>query len=142
MRILVESCDRVIDLVDTLLEVSRVEQGEAEQDPRGPDPDLRELAAASLEPVRTAAERKGVALDLEFTGESLELEGDRGLLRQVVRKLVDNAVKYSPPGGARGRARVRARRRAGAGGRRTAGSASRRSTCRASSRSSTWWTGA
>jgi len=41
-------------------------------------------------------------------GYSLEMEGDRGLLRQVVRKLVDNAVKYSPPGArvaVRGRAR-------------------------------------
>jgi PAS domain S-box-containing protein len=98
MRIMVESCDRVIDLVDTLLEVSRVEQGEAERILEVQTLDLRELAAASLEPVRPAAERKGVALDLEFTGESLELEGDRGLLRQVVRNLVDNAVKYSPPG--------------------------------------------
>ena len=98
MRILVESCDRVIDLVDTLLEVSRVEQGEGERILEVQTLDLRELAAASLEPVRPAAERKGVALDLEFTGDSLELEGDRGLLRQVVRKLVDNAVKYSPPG--------------------------------------------
>jgi signal transduction histidine kinase len=94
----VESCDRVIDLVDTLLEVSRVEQTEAERILELQTLDLRELAAASLEPVRPAAERKGVALDLEFTGDSLELEGDRGLLRQVVRKLVDNAVKYSPPG--------------------------------------------
>ena len=98
MRILVESCDRVIDLVDTLLEVSRVEQEEAERILELQTLDLRELAAASLEPVRPAAERKGVSLDLEFTGDSLELEGDRGLLRQVVRKLVDNAVKYSPPG--------------------------------------------
>jgi two-component system phosphate regulon sensor histidine kinase PhoR len=98
MRILVESCDRVIDLVDTLLEVSRVEQEEAERILEVQTLDLRELAAASLEPVRPAAERKGVALDLEFSGDSLEMEGDRGLLRQVVRKLVDNAVKYSPPG--------------------------------------------
>lgn len=108
MRILVESCDRVIDLVDTLLEVSRVEQEEAERILEVQTLDLKELAAASLEPVRPAAERKGVALDLEFSGDSLEMEGDRGLLRQVVRKLVDNAVKYSPPGGrvaVRGRAR-------------------------------------
>ena len=107
MRILVESCDRVIDLVDTLLEVSRVEQGEAERILEVQTLDLKELAAASLEPVRPAAERKGVALDLEFSGDSMELEGDRGLLRQVVRKLVDNAVKYSPPG-----ARVAVRGRA------------------------------
>jgi PAS domain S-box-containing protein len=108
MKILVESCDRVIDLVDTLLEVSRVEQQEAERILEVQTLDLRELTSASLEPVRPAAERKGVALDVEFSEDSLELEGDRGLLRQVVRKLVDNAVKYSPPGArvaVRGRAR-------------------------------------
>ena len=142
MRILVESCDRVIDLVDTLLEVSRVEQAEAERILEVQTLDLKELAAASLEPVRPAAERKGVALDLEFSGDSMELEGDGGLLRQVVRKLVDNAVKYSPPGAQGRRPRPRARTTSSRWRSRTAASASPRSTSRASSRSSTWWTAA
>ena len=47
-------------------------------------------------------------LELDFPAERLALQGDRGLLQQVVRKLVDNAVKYSPPGGRRGGARARA----------------------------------
>ena len=99
MSVIVESCDRVIDLVDTLIEVSRVEQADAGRTLHLQELDLRELAEASLEPLRSAAERKSVRLDLDFPPERpLVLQGDRGLLGHLVRKLVDNAVKYSPAG--------------------------------------------
>jgi PAS domain S-box-containing protein len=107
MRVVVESCDRVIDMVDTLIEVSRVEEGgAAERTLQVQRLDLREVAAASLDPLRHAAGKKGIELATEFPSEPLSLHGDGGLLHQVVRKLVDNAVKYSPPGG---RVVVRAR---------------------------------
>jgi signal transduction histidine kinase len=106
MRVVVESCDRVIDMVDTLIEVSRVEQGAAEQTLQVQRLDLREVASASLDPLRHAASKKGIDLTTEFPGEPLSLHGDSGLLLQVVRKLVDNALKYSPQGG---RVVVRAR---------------------------------
>jgi PAS domain S-box-containing protein len=99
MRVIVESCDRVIDMVDTLLEVSRVEQGMAHQTLQIGRVDLRELASSSVDPLRPQAERKGVRLQLEFPETPLLLEGDGGLLVQVVRKLVDNAIKYSAQGG-------------------------------------------
>ena len=98
LKIVLESSDRLIDLVDTLIEVSRIEQGFTQQTLRVEPLDLRELAEASLETLRRAAEKKGVALLLEFPG-PLRLEGDQSLLLQVVRKLVDNAVKYSGNGG-------------------------------------------
>lgn len=99
MRVIVESCDRVIDLVDTLIEVSRVEQEDAARTLQLQELDLRELAEASLEPLRQAADRKSVCLDLDFPVEKrLLVKGDRGLLGHLVRKLVDNAVKYSPAG--------------------------------------------
>ena len=52
---MVESCDRVIDLVDTLMDVSRIEQGEAESVLQVQDLDLREVTAASVEMLRAAA---------------------------------------------------------------------------------------
>jgi PAS domain S-box-containing protein len=106
MRVVVESCDRVIDMVDTLIEVSRVEEGAAERTLQVQRLDLREVASASLDPLRHAATKKGIELLTEFPAEPLDLHGDGGLLHQVVRKLVDNAVKYSPQGG---RVVVRAR---------------------------------
>ena len=109
MRIIVESCDRVIDMVDTLIDVSRIEQENAERALELQTLDLKEVTAAAVESLRPAAERKGIALELELSRRlASRCKGDRGLLQQVVRKLVDNAVKYSPPGAGssvRGRAR-------------------------------------
>ncbi len=95
LRIVLESSDRLMDFVDTLIEVSRIEQGLAEQTLHVENLDLREVAEQSLEPLRRAAEKKGVELRVEFPAAPMRLQGDSGLLLQVVRKLVDNAVKYS-----------------------------------------------
>jgi two-component system phosphate regulon sensor histidine kinase PhoR len=51
-----------------------------------------------VEALRLAAQKKDVAVHLDFPPAGLGLEGDGNLLHQVVRKLVDNAVKYSPAG--------------------------------------------
>ncbi len=95
MRIVIESCDRVIDMVDTLIEVSRVEQGAAAAALHVQRLDLKELLTSSLEPLQPQAARKGVKLAVELPKKRLEVSGDAGLLQQVVRKLVDNAIKYS-----------------------------------------------
>jgi len=99
MGVMVESSDRVIDMVDTLLEVSRIEQGMAQQTLQIGRVDLREVVTSSVDPLRPQAERKGLELELDVPEGPLLVEGDGGLLVQVVRKLVDNAIKYSSPGG-------------------------------------------
>lgn len=108
LKALLESCDRVIDLVETLIEVSRIEQGGAEGTLDVRRLDLREVAEMSVEALRGQAARKGIEVQLEFAGADFRLEADGGLLQQVVMKLVDNALKYSPPG-----ARVCVRARTG-----------------------------
>ncbi|MGE0452181.1 MAG: GAF domain-containing protein [Vicinamibacteria bacterium] len=97
-RVMIESCDRVIDLVDTLIEVSRVEQGIAAASLRRSPLDLRAVARASLEPLGAAAERRGIAIELDFPEQPLSVQGDPDLLPQVFRKLVDNAIKYCGDG--------------------------------------------
>jgi signal transduction histidine kinase len=98
IRVIVESCDRVIDLVDTLIEVSRIEQGERERILDVRRLDLREVAESSVESLRWFAARKKIEVQLDFAGGDFGMEADGGLLQQVVKKLVDNALKYSPPG--------------------------------------------
>jgi PAS domain S-box-containing protein len=96
MRIIIESCDRVIDMIDTLIEVSRIEQGSAAATLQVQTLDVSELVESSLEPLRPQAEKKGLKLALELPPAGrLHAQGDGGLLQQVVRKLVDNAIKYS-----------------------------------------------
>jgi PAS domain S-box-containing protein len=96
MSVIVESCDRLIDMVDTLIEVSRVEHGMAGATLRVRPLDLRAVAASALETQRASAQRREIELVTELD-EPLAVEGDADLLVQVVRKLVDNALKYSGP---------------------------------------------
>jgi PAS domain S-box-containing protein len=98
MRILVESSDRVIDLVDTLIEVTRIEQGTPQETLHLQRVDVRDLTLTCLEPLRSVAGKKGISIDLELPEGDLTVTGDSGLLLQMVRKLVDNAVKYSRGG--------------------------------------------
>jgi signal transduction histidine kinase len=98
MKVMIESCDRVIDLVDTLLEVSRVEQEMASDTLRVQDLRLEDLVGQSVERLQSTADKRNISLSVEYSGSPLSLQGDHGLLLQVVRKLLDNAVKYSPEG--------------------------------------------
>jgi PAS domain S-box-containing protein len=98
LRVMAESCDRLIEMVDTLIDVSRIEREEAQRLLQIQALDLREVTAASVEVLRLAAQKKNVAVHLDFPDAGLGLEGDGNLLHQVVRKLLDNAVKYSPAG--------------------------------------------
>jgi signal transduction histidine kinase len=98
LRVMSESCDRLIEMVDTLIDVGRLEREDAQRLLQIEPLDLREVTAASVERLRLSAEKKNVDLHLDFPSAALALEADLGLLHQVVRKLVDNAVKYSPAG--------------------------------------------
>jgi signal transduction histidine kinase len=67
--------------------------------------DLAELAVTTTEQMRLLAEDKNVSLVCETNG-SVEVQGDRARLKQVVVNLLDNAIKYTGEGG---EARVRVR---------------------------------
>lgn len=99
LRAIRTSADRLIDLVDTLIEMSRIEQGPGLESLRIEALDLRGLVTASLDAFHAAAAARDIDLSLDLPAEALRLEGDAGLLHQIVRKLVDNALKYSAPGG-------------------------------------------
>ncbi len=95
---------RAIHLVEQLLTLARNE-------PREP---VGQLAAVALErPVAdgiadTHALAAARRIDLSLEGDPATVRGDREALRTLVRNLVDNAVRYTPPGG-----RVRVRTSAG-----------------------------
>jgi two-component system, OmpR family, sensor kinase len=61
--------------------------------------DLRAVVWDAVEGIRPLAERKGQLLDVAAGGELL-VRGDRLKLRQLIANLLDNAVTYTPEGGA------------------------------------------
>jgi signal transduction histidine kinase/DNA-binding response OmpR family regulator len=89
-----EAAERLIKLVNELLDISRLESGRLTITPAPVDLDaLTRDVLAELEPLVAA---KGHTVTLAGAGSVL---ADRQLLRQVVLNLASNAVKYTPPGG-------------------------------------------
>ena len=82
-------------LVDDLLDVARVTSGKIEL--RSEALDLRALAERSLDALADAA-RTGNH-QMEIHGETVWVHGDPARLEQVIRNLLDNALKYTPAGG-------------------------------------------
>jgi two-component system phosphate regulon sensor histidine kinase PhoR len=89
--------DRLAAMVEELLELSRIESGELPL-PREPL-DAGEVVTAAAERLRARAAREGLRFDVQV-GEGLPpLLGDARRLEQAVVNLLDNAVKFTPPGG-------------------------------------------
>lgn len=91
----VEECDRVLVMLQTLMDITEAESG-AMRLQRSPL-DLAEVGARAVELYRDVAEAKGIVL--EATGEPAPAVGDRVRLEQVAANLLDNAVKYTPAHG-------------------------------------------
>lgn len=90
-------CDRQIEFVGNLLDVSRIESGAYKL--RKMRVDVRELIDSCVRVERHRAELLGVRLTTDVPAEIGDVSGDFEALRRVLRGLVDNAIKYTPEGG-------------------------------------------
>jgi PAS domain S-box-containing protein len=88
--------ERLTSIVDTLLNVARLEAGDLQVE-LGPT-DLHALVADVVESAG-ASSLNGHEFVLELPEEPLAAQADDEKLRQVLVNLVDNAVKFSPSGG-------------------------------------------
>ena len=81
-------------LVQEIMELSRLQEGDALVEPD--DVDLDAVVAEALDRVRTEAEAKEVTLISGGTP-GLHVRGDAALITTAVRNLLDNAIRYSDP---------------------------------------------
>jgi two-component system, OmpR family, sensor histidine kinase QseC len=89
----IAGCDRAARLIDQLMTLSRLESGAIVQ---SGDVDLVEVVRSAVAEVAPQGIAKGQRIDFR-PGEPCHVLGDAGLLGVLVRNLVDNAVRYSPP---------------------------------------------
>jgi two-component system, OmpR family, phosphate regulon sensor histidine kinase PhoR len=87
---------RMRDLIDDLTDLSLIESGSVVLARESVD--LTALAAETAEELRAAARSREVSIRIE-SADGTAIEGDRRRLGQILRNLLDNAVKFSPPGG-------------------------------------------
>ena len=92
-----QSADVLLDLIDDVLDLSKIEAGKLALDPRGTD--LRDLTGEALAMFEPQASEKGITLTQRVDGAHMSavvVDPDR--LRQVLINLMSNAVKYTDRG--------------------------------------------
>jgi len=90
-----EEVDRMVQLVEDLLDLARSETGRLRL--RTEELDLTNVAANILRTFEPRAAQLGVAL--KFEGRPARMEGDADRLAQVLVNLIDNALRHTPAGG-------------------------------------------
>ena len=95
LQVMRQQVDRLRNMAVSMLDLSRVEAGSFELDVE--DVDLALVGQSVLDEFQAQAQSKEVALS--FAGEEGETAWcDEQRLVQVLRALIDNAIKYSPAG--------------------------------------------
>ena len=91
-----EASEAVTTMLDTMMEVAEAEAGTMPLHREVVR--LAELVENVVELYSLVAEEKGVVLEAHVPP-ALVVTADRSRMRQVLANLIDNAVKYTPPGG-------------------------------------------
>ncbi len=91
--------ERLAQLITDLLDLARLESEEGVQNPAPVD--VRSVLMGVLARLRPAARRKNIPLSWKRFGSAdlYTVSGDETQLTSMFSNLVENAVKYTPPGG-------------------------------------------
>src|SRR5205823_10801297 len=92
------SAQRLTELINDLLDVSRLEAARVELDPRPTD--VREAVEHVAAAVRVASQAKQIRIANTVGSDVPAVHADATRLHQILVNLVGNAVKFTPAGGA------------------------------------------
>ncbi len=93
----VTETDRILSVFNALIEMAKAESGIGRTEMASVD--LGVVAANVADLYEPVAEERGLTVNAEIDG-GASLLGNRQLLALAIANLVDNAIKYTPPGGA------------------------------------------
>jgi len=96
LDVIIRNANAQVQLIDDLLDISRVVTGKMRLDLRRVD--LKRVVESVLDAVRPAAEAKAIRLETVLDPRAEPVTGDQARLEQVVWNLVMNAVKFTPGG--------------------------------------------
>ena len=97
LAILERQSEQMADLLDDLLEASRVTQNKITLKRRPID--LRSAAREAADSARGLIESRGLTFATDLDGEPLWVDADPARLQQIQANLLHNAAKYTPKGG-------------------------------------------
>jgi heavy metal sensor kinase len=91
----IEECDRLLKMINTMLEISETEAGVTTLNLS--DVDISALIEEASDLFQSLAEEKGLAIEVNVPDQCL-LRCDKDKLQQVIANLLDNAIKYTSSG--------------------------------------------
>ena len=97
LNVIVEEADRLAELIENLLDASRLQAGALKLNLT--ETPLDQLAARMVEKFKTQSPAGKHLLSAEFPPDFPGVMGDEERLTQVLSNLLSNAIKYSPAGG-------------------------------------------
>jgi heavy metal sensor kinase len=92
----IEECDRLLDMINTMLIISKTEAGLGQFDSQ--EVDVTRVVQDACELFLPMAETEGVSLVWDAP-QGLLINGDIRMIQRMISNLLDNAVKYTPAGG-------------------------------------------
>ena len=92
----IEECDRLLDMINTMLMISKTESG-VEKIPSA-DVDLTGIVRQACELFGPTSEDKKVTVRCNRP-DGIHLNGNTPMIQRMFSNLLDNAIKYTPPGG-------------------------------------------
>lgn len=95
LRVIRRQVEHLVDLVDDLLDVSRINRGKIEL--RREIVDLAEVLSAAIEMTAPLMHKREHRVRVRAPGRELWVDGDRARLTQIFSNLLTNAAKYSEP---------------------------------------------
>lgn len=96
-RVVGRQTEQMAQLIDDLLDVSRVTQGKIELKKRLLP--ICQIVREATETVRAIIDERQQRFHLDAADDALVVAGDSTRLQQIVVNLLTNAIKYTPPGG-------------------------------------------
>jgi heavy metal sensor kinase len=92
----IEECDRLMDMIDTTLDIAEAESGAARL--KLDEVNLSALTLDACDMYKAAAEDQHIHLSVQVPDRCV-LRADRHRLQRILANLIDNAIKYTPKNG-------------------------------------------
>ncbi|MCW8129882.1 MAG: PAS domain-containing protein [Planctomycetota bacterium] len=98
LQIVARQADRLNAIIEDLLTLSKIEQGEEQESIVLEEASVRDVVKSAIQACDLKAGAKDIRIDLH-ADEHLRASINAPLLEQALVNLIDNAIKYSEPGG-------------------------------------------
>ncbi len=96
LKIIKRSSEFMLELIDSLLDVSAIESGNVEINLNRVE--ITGFVKDNVEKNKVLAAKKNIKINCEYKTEEIWLEIDESKITQVLNNLISNAIKYSYPG--------------------------------------------